>query len=578
MGKEWFSEARFGMFIHWGLYSVAQGIWKGRQIPRLSEWIMRFAEISAADYETLAASFNPGNFNADRWVELAAGAGMKYLVFTTKHHDGFSMFDTKYSDFSVTRATPFHRDVVAELADSCRRHGLKFCIYYSHRQDWHEPDGVWKEWPGQFPVPPERRKPDLNRYLREKALPQVRELLTRYGPVGSVWFDTPQDLSPEQSGAFADLVHELQPDCLVNSRVGNGFEDYEVLGDNEFPYSFGNLNGEVPATVNHSWGYKACDTDWKDAGTLIYSLIRSAANGCNYLLNVGPDPDGNIPEACAARIRQIAKWMRINAEAIHGTRGIAFPVPPEGWMATAKDNRLHIFFEQWPGSRFLLEGIRNRVLSATLLAAPEIKISWKQENGAILLDGLPAEAPDSFYPVLKLELDSEVRPETELRQNRSGNIALTAGSAKTEGNADSPLHISRKGTPENFRPGTGSLKWDFIIRTPGTYRLTALSARHWSKPWQDGTEVELDCAGQTRRILLKEGRILDNVQSSYHPETESPLGTVHFDRPGHYTLRLSVTAMQAPQQGTVTEDMKNTATLELISLKLQPLISGKEQE
>ncbi|MEA2068067.1 MAG: alpha-L-fucosidase, partial [Verrucomicrobiota bacterium] len=291
----WWREARFGLFIHWGLYSIPAGIWKGREVPGLGEQILRFGEIPMSEYEKLAAEFNPINFDADAIVRLAVDSGMKYLVVTAKHHDGFALFKSEADLFNVVDATPFGRDIVAELAEACAKAGIKFCIYYSQRQDWHHPDGAWNEWKGQYPVSLEERDFDFNRCMNGKCLPQMKELMTRYGPIGLVWYDTPVDSTRKQSKKFTELVHRKQPDCLVCDRVGNGYGDYAVLGDNEFPYCSQNMDGEVPATLNHSWGYKSTDHNWKSVESLLYSLIRSASNGCNYLLNIGPKADGTVP-------------------------------------------------------------------------------------------------------------------------------------------------------------------------------------------------------------------------------------------------------------------------------------------
>src|ERR1700733_852112 len=214
---EWWRDARFGMFIHWGLYALPAGYWGGKPVPRIGEWIMNPAKIPVAQYEKLAAKFDPVRFDADQWVSVARNAGMKYIVITAKHHDGFAMFSSKVSKYNIVDATPFHRDPMKELAAACRRQGIRLCFYYSQTQDWHEPDGVGNTW--DFP---DESKKDFNRYFQAKVIPQVKELLTQYGPIGLIWFDTPRNMTKEQSKQLADLVHQLQPDCLVNGRVGNG--------------------------------------------------------------------------------------------------------------------------------------------------------------------------------------------------------------------------------------------------------------------------------------------------------------------------------------------------------------------
>ncbi|MBS1369285.1 MAG: hypothetical protein HPZ91_04935 [Lentisphaeria bacterium] len=570
--ESWFSQARFGMFIHWGLYAIPAGEWNGAPVKGIGEQIMRFARIPAAEYEKLAGQFNPREFDADAWAALAEAAGMKYLVLTAKHHDGFALFDTAVSDFSVMKASPFRRDIVAELAAACARHKLKFCVYYSQRQDWHEPDGVWNEWPGQFPVPVEKRGFDFSRYMNAKALPQVRELLTQYGPVGVVWYDTPTDSTPEQSEAFAGLVHELQPECLVCDRVGNGRGDYAVLGDNEFPYCAGELNGEVPATMNHTWGFKKDDDSWKSVRELLYSLIRSVANGCNYLLNVGPDASGRIPAPCAERLRAIGKWMKVNAEAIHGATSVPFAVPPEWGMATASGSRLNLIFSEWPGSTFMLDGLLNEVVNVRLPALPGTCVKAERRGGAWSLSGLPEHAPDPDFSVVVLELDSPVRVDPELRQSSNGSITLLAGRAEIRPAPGGRLALDGKGLPLNFRPGTGKLAWRFRVDRPGRFRAEALTNRHWSCKWIDGIELSLSgSAGNLRRILT-EDLPLQNLQTKYHPETVSRLGELTFATPGEYTLELELLRMpEFKAVNALSEDDGDNRTLNLIELKLLPL-------
>lgn len=374
----WWREARFGLFIHWGLYSIPAGEWNGRRIDRIAEQIPRFAEISMNEYAELAEQFNPAHFDADAIAQLAVDAGMKYLVITAKHHDGFAMFKSDAAPFNVVDATPFGRDVVAELAEACAKAGIKFCIYYSQRQDWHHPDGSWNEWPNQHPVPFGERDFDFNRCMNDKCIPQMKELMTRYGPIGLVWYDTPVDSTPEQSRKFTELVHEFQPDCLVCDRVGNGFGDYAVLGDNEFPYGSRNVDGEVPATMNHSWGFKRDDSHWKSVHQLLYSLIRSASKGCNYLLNIGPKADGSVPPESVARLKEIGQWMKINGEAIYDAGAAPFPNPFSWGMATARENNLYLIFSDWPGDTFELKGLASRVRNAVLLADPDRQVTVEQ--------------------------------------------------------------------------------------------------------------------------------------------------------------------------------------------------------
>jgi alpha-L-fucosidase len=253
----WWREARFGMFIHWGLYAIPAGVWQGVKIPGIGEWIQQRARIPVAEYETLAARFNPVKFNAAEWVSLAKRAGQKYLVITAKHHDGFCLFKTALSSYNIVDATPFGRDVIAELAQECARQGIRFGLYYSQTQDWHHPDGAMAQHPDESEeewAAREARK-DFAGYINDYVKPQVTELLTHYGPIGVIWFDTPMYIQAEQSLGLLELVHHLQPDCLVCGRVGNALGDYASAGDNRIPGQTVAQDWETPATMNDTWGY-----------------------------------------------------------------------------------------------------------------------------------------------------------------------------------------------------------------------------------------------------------------------------------------------------------------------------------
>lgn len=574
----WWREARFGLFIHWGLYSIPAGIWKGREVPGIGEQILRFAEIPMGEYEQLAKEFNPVNFDADAIARLAVDAGMNYLVVTAKHHDGFALFKSEADPFNVVEATPFGRDIVEELAEACAKAGIRFCIYYSQRQDWHHPDGSWNEWKNQHPVPFEERDFDFNRCMNDKCIPQMKELMTRYGPIGLVWYDTAVDSTRQQSRKFAELVHRTQPDCLVCDRVGNGYGDYAVLGDNEFPYCSRNLDGEVPATLNHSWGYKSTDHNWKSVESLLYSLIRSASNGCNYLLNIGPKADGTVPPESIERLRAIGEWMRINGEAIHGAGAAPFPSPFPWGMMTVKGNALHLIFSEWPGTSFELKGLKTQVMHAVVLAEPNRRIDVQQEwdegrfvKNTLMLEGLPAHAPDRCFSVVRLELVGVPEAEQQLAAADDGTVSLLSGNARIKRPKGSRLAIDRKGLPINFHEGSGSLKWSFGVSQAGQYRIDALTNRHWSHEWMDGIHVEVGINGESVSSELKQDIELDNLQKSYHPETISHLGEVELGAPGMYGLRLSVAEMPKTEaKDPLCEDLADGRTLNLIELRLVP--------
>ncbi len=398
---DWFRAAKFGMFIHWGLYAIPAGTWKGRQIPGIGEWIMYRARIPVAEYEQLTRQFNPVKFDAAEWVSLARRAGQKYLVITAKHHDGFCMFKTALTSYNIVDATPFGRDPMKELAAECQKQGIRFGFYYSQTQDWHHPDGDGNDW--DF----DESKKDFAGYIDNYVKSQVRELLTNYGPIAIIWFDTPRRITVEQSRSLVELVHQIQPDCLVNGRIGNGLGDYAEARDNRIPDSLVDMDWEVPATINDTWGYKSYDHNWKPVEDLIRKLVDIVSKGGNYLLNVGPTAEGVIPQPSVERLLAIGDWLRVNGEAVYGTR----PGPVQGldWCRTtvsaADPGTLYLHVFDWPREGMIhLPALPQPVAKAYLLADPaRTALPLSRQDGTVRIQA-PAQPPDPIDTVLVLKL------------------------------------------------------------------------------------------------------------------------------------------------------------------------------
>lgn len=302
--KKWFIDAQYGMMIHFGLYSLLGGEYKGKRMGNvIAEWAMSYFNIPIKEYEKLLDAFNPIYFNADEWTDLAIKAGMKYIVVTSKHHEGFALFHSQVDKYNVVDSTPFKRDIIKELADSCHKKGLKFGLYYSQELDWHEEHGggysetfetnQGKPWTNRWDFP--NTKKDFSICFRKKTIPQVTELLKNYGQIDLIWFDTPIDITLEQSKELYNLVKKYQPNCLINSRIGNGMGDYGSAADNGLKDEKSDFMFEVPATLNDTWGYKSYDQNWKSAETVYANKKALKERGVNYLLNVGPDGLGRIP-------------------------------------------------------------------------------------------------------------------------------------------------------------------------------------------------------------------------------------------------------------------------------------------
>ncbi len=392
----WWRQSKFGMFIHWGLYAIPAGVWKGERIPGIGEWIMYRARIPAKEYERLAEQFNPVRFDAAEWVSLARNAGQKYMVITAKHHDGFCMFDSEVTDYNIVDATPFDRDPIEELAIACEKQDIKLGFYYSQTQDWHHPDGVGNDWDH------DEEEKDFADYLKNYVEPQVRELLTNYGPIGLIWFDTPREITEEQSQSLLDLVHELQPDCLVSGRVGNTLGDYASTGDNAIPEEAVDMDWETPATINDTWGFKTHDHNWKSVETLVQKLVDIVSKGGNYLLNVGPTAEGVIPQPSVDRLLSVGHWLKRNGEAVYATT----PGPLqglEGLRSTARPGKVYLHVFDWPeGGEIEIPSLDSQVGGVHLLSGTCTELPFSDDGVRILIGG-PVEAPDPADAVVVLE-------------------------------------------------------------------------------------------------------------------------------------------------------------------------------
>jgi len=415
----WWRDGRFGMFIHWGVYAVPAGTYKGKRIHGTGEWIMNTAPIPVDEYKKFADAFNPIGYNADEWVRLAKNAGMKYIVITSKHHDGFCLWDSKVTDWDIMDATPFGRDILAELAAACKKHKIKLCFYHSI-MDWHHPDAQAPFYPNYNDT--NQSNPNFDRYVEQYMKPQLAELLANYGPLGVLWFDGEwiKDWTEPKGKELYAWLRELQPDLIINNRVGKGRKGMEGLSrSDEYAGDFGTPEQQVPATglpgvdwetcmtMNDTWGYKAYDESWKSSEDLIRHLIDIASKGGNFLLNVGPTPEGLIPQASVARLEAMGKWMAVNGESIYGTT--ASPIGRPSWgRCTAKDNRLYLHVFDWPTDGRLSVRLPNAgIVQAHLLADKKKAKLPVTIDGDTIVISVPPEAPDAVAGVVVLTVNNQ---------------------------------------------------------------------------------------------------------------------------------------------------------------------------
>jgi len=416
----WWRDAKFGMFVHWGVYSVPAGFYNDKPVKGIGEWIMNKGKIPMEEYQKFAKQFTADKFDAAQFVSTAKNAGMKYIVITSKHHDGFAMFKTKVNGWNIVSATPFKKDPLKELAKECRKQGIRLGFYYSQAQDWNNggsaAGGKWDK----------AQEHDMDDYIDKTAIPQIKEILTNYGPdtPAVVWWDTPTGMNQDRAARIDAVVQKLRPGLIQNNRLGGG-----TKGDTETPeqhipaQGYPGRDWEACMTLNDTWGFKKDDTKWKSLETIIHNLCDIASKGGNYLLNVGPDSHGEIPPESVKRLAEVGDWMKVNGAAIYDTTatpfGEEFGKPVETvdgygkkrpassgdvWRATKKTGHIYLIVFKWPteGS-FTVPASKEKLTGASLLADPSAKLSIVQDEKGTTVSGLPQKAPDAIASVIDLK-------------------------------------------------------------------------------------------------------------------------------------------------------------------------------
>jgi alpha-L-fucosidase len=524
---QWWRQARFGMFIHWGVYSVPAGTYNGKQIGGIGEWIMNRGKIPVAEYKAYAKAFNPVNYNPDSWVRLAKEAGMKYIVITSKHHDGFALFDSKVTDWDVVDATPYGQDLLKPLAEACKNHGIKLGFYYSQAQDWNHPGGAASggHWdPAQ--------DGSMDEYIKNIAAAQVKEILTNYGNIAVLWWDTPTDMNRERADVLQPLI-TLQPGIITNNRLGGGYRGDTETPEQHIPATgYKDRDWETCMTLNDTWGFKSYDNNWKSTKVLIQNLVDIASKGGNYLLNVGPTSLGEIPQPSIERLQEIGKWMKVNSESIYETTASPFAKLTWG-RCTKKESDtgailyLHVF--DWPtDGTLVVPGLKNKVKEAYLLANKK-DLKTEMLGDAVKIN-LPAEALDAIDTVVVLKVKGKLQIEKILpKQSSDGTLTLTADMARIHNFNGSDTKLETKDGIQNIGYWVSSrvcADWSFQIDKPGRFEITA--------------DLALEAPKSSFEIIIDEQKQKTEIVSTggYDKFVKTSLGKITLAQPGEHRLEI----------------------------------------
>jgi alpha-L-fucosidase len=481
---KWFTDARFGMFIHWGVYSGAEGYWKGEKLRNdndYAEWLQYRNRIEKDEYLGLLDRFNWDEIKPEEWVILAKESGMKYVTLTAKHHDGFGLWNSKVGYYDLGNYTDPNRDIVKELADACKKHGLKLCLYYSHWVDWEHEFG-WDHTREIYEI----TAAEYDKYWQEKVIPQMRELLTNYGEIGMFWFDmwlhhSSTIVTKEQLLQLKGLIRELQPNCLVNSRLGLSIEedpdiDFKTLGDNQIGSKKEDFPWQSPATVAHSWGFHSTDSEWKSTTTLLKSLINNVSLNGNLMLNIGPRADGSVPFEISQRMLEMGKWLKINGESIYGAETFDLDKDQHDWgKITCKNNgenfRLYLHVFNWPFNKKLkLTGISDKPEKIYLLSDKQKSSLQFSHSGPFIEIQLPALQPDPHISVIVVEYEKKPLITDGLAAKTvDEGYSLTPRNMNPKNESVSISRKERGGTIPEFAliDSQNTLKWKIYVDEPG---------------------------------------------------------------------------------------------------------------
>lgn len=553
----WFTDARFGMFIHWGLYSGAEGYWKGEKLRHANdyaEWIYYRNQIDRDEYVQLLDRFDWDSIDPEKWVILAKNAGMKYLTITAKHHDGFALWDSQVSDYDLGDHTSPKRDIIREMAAACKKHGIKLGLYYSHWVDWEHPGG-WDHSKEIYNISAE----EYDKYWQEKVIPQVRELLTNYGEISLIWFDmwinhSQSIVTKEQLVQLKTMIRELQPDCLVNSRLGLSMEedpdiDFKTLGDNQLGDKKEDFPWQSPGTVAHSWGFHSSDTQCKSTSSLLKALIGNASLNGNFMLNIGPRANGEVPFEISQRLLEMGEWLKINGEAVYGTQAFDLNKDQHDWgKITCKQEgdlfKLFLHLYNWPlNKKLYLSGVSGNPEKAYLLADKD-KTSLNFSHNSVYTEvSLPNDQSDPYVSVVVLEYKQ--RP-----------AAVDGIVAKTVDGGYSLLpenQSQEQQTPATVPPSKyQTIPAHVVLSQPETFRWKIFVDKAGEKTVDASYSFQGNDAKGKITIRASDSTLEQNIQptgltvgepnENWHIEAYKShrLGSIYFPEPGLYEIEMQL--------------------------------------
>lgn len=539
---EWFEDGRYGMFIHWGLYSAAEGLWKGEKLRYLNdyaEWIRYRNRISKEEYGELAKRIDWAHLDPEEWVLQAKKAGMKYIIITAKHHDGVALWDTEVDDYSLPKLAGTDRDVIKEITDAAKKHDVKIGFYYSHWIDWTHPYA----WDHNQELTGQVSDEEYDQYWQEKVIPQLKELLTDYGDIALMWFDMwlpyqESIIKKEQLVQAASLIRDLQPDALINSRLGlppkSEYVDFETFGDNTFGSSYTDHPWETPGTIAYSWGYHGQETEWKSIAQIFNSLISNISLNGGYTLNIGPRADGSIPYESQTRLDEIGNWLDNYGEAVYGNTGLKLRANQHDWGEVTYNEKedavyLHVF--NWPLDGTLrVSGLKNTPQKIELLEAEGTSTTLNaDQHGPLLHIELPSKQPNPYNSIIRIKTKDIALDKDIVGESSFGGFSLNSSNALNKEALDSVVSYDGK-NPEHTVVKNESVEWAVYLPEKGSYTVD-LSAHN---PTKQEVPVLISIGEKTLEGLIKpDGQVVAEPNEDNYTEefADRPIDVFELSEP-----------------------------------------------